>query len=68
MKFKIGTKVTIRKDSQYFDEAGQLPPGVVGIVERKSISKGWVIVKWKNGQNSYGPEDLDFYPKSNNPK
>ncbi len=68
MKFKIGPKVTTRKITESFDNAGRLPPGVVGTVERKSISKGWVIVKWKNGQNSYGPEDLDFYPKSNNPK
>ena len=67
MKFKAGTKVTIRKDSAFFDDAGQLPPGVVGIVTGKSTSRGWVIVKWKNGQNSYGPNDLDIYQGSNNP-
>ena len=58
-KFKIGDKVRIRKDSQFYTMYEYNPRDVTGTI-KKFIDETYSIrVAWDNGRsNAYGIEDL----------
>jgi ribosomal protein L21E len=57
--FKVGDKVKIRKDSQYYGKTSANPKGMVG--EVIELDRGGLRVEWENKQkNSYENKDLEF--------
>lgn len=63
---KVGDKVRLRKDSQYYSQA----PNLVGTIMQVSVEIGWCQVKFENGyENGYRHEgrmiDLELVPKTN---
>jgi len=54
-KFKVGDKVRLKKDSEFYGKFNQLPDtGEVIEIEPDS----WLSVKWDGGKNSYKESDL----------
>lgn len=54
---RVGLKVRLRKDSQFWGQSGD----TAGVVESMSSSGLSVNILWGNGkQNVYGPNDLDL--------
>ena len=58
--FRMGDKVKLNPNSQYFNRDGdQLPPGVVGRVGKdQKEGEPWIYVEWVGGNNAYYKEDL----------
>jgi hypothetical protein len=56
MKFKIGDKVLIRKDSRFYGDPNSNPKDTYGYIHSLKYS---IIVKWENGmRNGYSGRDL----------
>ena len=56
--FKIGTRVKIKKDSQYANQA-QNTTGTVVYEKETPSNKGWTRVKWDRGyEDNYPDKDL----------
>jgi hypothetical protein len=69
MKFKVGDKVFLRKDSCYFGDDYQLPYNVVGSIIRITPSEYLpFLVQWEiNGDlasNSYSKDDIKVAVKN----
>jgi len=62
MKFKIGDKVKIRRDSLFFNEQGHHE---IGEIWRITQDNTWFSVKFKdNYKNGYNAKDLDIVSMS----
>lgn len=58
-RFKVGDKVLISDDSQYYEAGDANPSNVEGIITHISDEDLGIIVKWNNGEsNSYNTRDL----------
>ena len=66
-KFKVGDKVILKKDSEYYGGLHQLPEGIVGTVIKVFTEEGCdtIEVEWQDStgtkSNSYYAWDLDMY-------
>lgn len=61
-KFKVGDRVKLSPESEYYGRDGQIPKDGHGEITEDSGSGGLrFIVHWPTGTNSYGDEDLVFY-------
>lgn len=67
--FKVGTKVTLHKNSRFYKmNSENNPAGVCGVVRFiRSLGTYKVDVQWSNGHwNSYQPADLKILGESVN--
>mgnify|MGYP005812509461 CR=1 FL=1 len=62
MKFKVGDKVKIREDSDYYrDGCYSYPVDTIGVIERIGTSRNRHWVEWPNGYcYAYMGYELEF--------
>ncbi len=62
MTFKIGNKVRIRVDSEFFHEQGHLGVGEITKINRDadSYNAGWMRVEFEEDENDYQARDLQL--------
>lgn len=59
MKFKVGDRVLLSKESRFYGQPHQLPIGVIGtvsVIRKEQLLP--VIVTWAAGHNCYLHNDL----------
>lgn len=63
-KFRVGDKVVLRKDSEWYGSDNQIPDGGYATItfdDRDSYLGYRYTVKWLDGYNDYRDEDLELY-------
>lgn len=62
-KFKIGDKVRLREDSEFYGEDGQIPAGRFAVVTMtgRPNKRFYYEVSWDDDYNQYGEQDLEPY-------
>ena len=68
MRFKVGDRVRIRKDSIYYGKGKFNPSNEIGTVDRIRVYDNYqYLVKWKNCTNDYREDDLELADLKINP-
>ena len=61
MKFKVGDKVKLRKDSKYYDSQNHFSKGTYGVVNESPNGNFKYEVLWSDEELCYNDEDLEFW-------